>query len=193
MLKAIGVASLLTWVLSVVVHLLTFVPGVSIAVAYVWPLHLLCMFCFASMVVVYVRSMRRAQAKSHDGMYSRWKESQRAASEIHADMARVTPSWLRLLLGASFAYALVNFALFLRLSEGGNAQAEDGKYVLSNHGKTIRPLTSDEYHRMRAYEVRGFSGHWMLFSLAPAVYFLVTRPRLQDAVDGPTNKGPSPN
>jgi hypothetical protein len=74
-----------------------------------------------------------------------------------------SPQWLRRLTIGLFAYAFVNFALFLFLNEGGSPQEREGKYLVTRHGKIVRELTEDEYHRHRAYVVRGFSGHWMFF------------------------------
>jgi hypothetical protein len=73
------------------------------------------------------------------------------------------------LTGAFAAYALVNFAVFIVLSEGGGPHERDGKYVLQEHGTVLRELSEAEYHQQRAYVVRGFSGHWMLFSSAALV------------------------
>jgi len=81
---------------------------------------------------------------------------------------KFAPSWMRTMTGAFFAYAIVNFIVFLFLVEGGSPEQRDGKYFLANHGHVIRQLSEAEFHRMQAYVVRGFSGHWMLFSSAAA-------------------------
>ena len=84
------------------------------------------------------------------------------------------PRWQQYAVKGLFAYALINFALFFYRSSGGTPEERDGKYVLQNHGTVIRELSADEYERHSAYVVRGFSGHWMVFYLIPALYF---RPR----------------
>jgi hypothetical protein len=76
------------------------------------------------------------------------------------------PRWMQGLTVGLFAYAIFNFGMFLTLSEGGGPTVRDGKYLLTSHGRVIRELTEAEYHRQRAYEVRGFSGHWMVFASA---------------------------
>jgi hypothetical protein len=81
------------------------------------------------------------------------------------------PIWARYVVKAFFAYALINFALFFFLSKGGVPEVREGKYVLHNHGDVIRELSEDEYELQKAYVVRGFSGHWMVFYLIPALYF----------------------
>ena len=68
------------------------------------------------------------------------------------------------------AYAVVNFLLFFLLSSGGTPDIWDGKYVLHSHGNLIRELSEREYHLQQAYVLRGFSGHWMIFYLSPALY-----------------------
>jgi hypothetical protein len=81
------------------------------------------------------------------------------------------PRWARYTVKAFFAYAFINFALFFFLSRGGTPDVRDGKYVLHNHGNVIRELSEDEYELQTAYVVRGFSGHWMIFYLVPALFF----------------------
>ncbi|MGO4703257.1 hypothetical protein [Dyella sp. 2RAB6] len=41
-----------------------------------------------------------------------------------------------------------------------------------NHGQLIREISATEYAGFKAEEVRGFSGHWMVFYFVPAAYFL---------------------
>jgi hypothetical protein len=81
------------------------------------------------------------------------------------------PAWAWRMTYAAGIYTVVNFALFLYNVEGGSPDIRDGRYVLANHGKIIRELTEDEYHIQRVYVARGFSGHWILFYLLPALYF----------------------
>ena len=81
------------------------------------------------------------------------------------------PAWSWPLIYAAGIYAALNFALFNYNSEGGSPDIRDGHYVLHDHGKIIRELSEDEYHIQKAYVARGFSGHWMLFYLMPALYF----------------------
>lgn len=76
------------------------------------------------------------------------------------------PKWMRWLTSAAFAYALINFAVFIFLVHTGSPSYEGGRYILQNHGKFVRQISEQEYHQYRAYEVRGFSGHWMLFYAA---------------------------
>ena len=62
--------------------------------------------------------------------------------------------------------------MFFVQSHGGGPEVRDGQYLLTSHGAVLRVLTEEQYHWYRALVVRGFSGHWMLFSLVPALFWL---------------------
>jgi hypothetical protein len=81
------------------------------------------------------------------------------------------PGWARHLISVFFVYAIINLALFVFLSGRGVPSERDGKYALHSHGSVIRELSEEEYDRHKAYELRAFSGHWMVFYLIPALYF----------------------
>lgn len=77
---------------------------------------------------------------------------------------RDTSRWLIVLVICCFAYAIVNFALYI-ISGPGSVDIRDGQYTLESNGKVIAILTEDRYHYYRANQLRGFSGHWMAFYL----------------------------
>ena len=58
---------------------------------------------------------------------------------------------------------------------------ENGRHYLSNHGDIIRELSAAEYYQFQLYQLRLFSGFWILFSLAS---YLITRfgPNAMDRV-----------
>ena len=89
-----------------------------------------------------------------------------------SNLRAILPEWAIALLAVTFVYAIVNFVLFFFLSEGGVPDIRDGRFVLHDHGRVIRELTEHEYHVQRSYVLRGFSGHWLIFHLIPAAYFL---------------------
>ena len=92
------------------------------------------------------------------------------------DMAmKAAPRPLRWLTGAFGLYAMVNFVLFVILSEGGGPSQRDGKYVIEDHGTVVREISEAEFHRKQAYIVRGFSGHWMLFATAALTLLMGVR------------------
>ncbi len=77
-----------------------------------------------------------------------------------------TPRWLKTLTTLLFVYAFFNFFWSNSLNEGGIPAELRGDLVLHNHGKVIRKLTPAEFAKHRAYSLRSFSGHWMVFYAA---------------------------
>jgi|SRR5579871_473396 len=88
------------------------------------------------------------------------------------DIISGAPTWSSILIVLLLAYGVVNFLVCGRLMEGGGAEIVNGEYVLANHGKVLAHIGETEYHLRRAYELRMFSGGWLLFYWVPAVYFL---------------------
>jgi hypothetical protein len=80
------------------------------------------------------------------------------------------PRWARYTIIAFAAYAPINFFIFFALSKGGSVDIRDGMCVLHNHGTVIKVLIEQECQRQQAYVLRGFSGHWMIFYLLPALH-----------------------
>jgi len=56
-------------------------------------------------------------------------------------------------------------------SDGGVPDIWQGIHVLHDHGRLIREITLPEYIHYTFNEVRGFSGHWLIFYFAPLVFF----------------------
>ena len=151
MRRAFSIFALTGFFISLLVHLTTFF-GIdpSKHAPWVWVLHLGIFAVFLPMIFV------QGVAPKKDF----W-------NKIFA----VIPRWARYTIKAFFAYGIINFALFFFLSKGGVPEVRDGKYVLHNHGQVIRELSENEYDWQKAYIVRGFSGHWMVFYLVPAMVF----------------------
>ena len=96
------------------------------------------------------------------------------------------PRHIQILVLVFAAYTFVNFMLFFYLSEGASPGISIGSYVLQSHGTVIRELTESEYNWQQAYILRGFSGHWLIFYLLPAVYFWYSTPE-QDTSENKLN------
>lgn len=75
----------------------------------------------------------------------------------------LAPRWMRIGMGITLGYALINFAVFMYVTKGGSPEAREGTYVLSSHGKILRVISEVEYQNCRTWITRGFSGHWLLF------------------------------
>jgi hypothetical protein len=133
-------------VVSLVVHVSTFFgvdpmevfPGVMF-------IHLAIFPPFIA-AVVYVKKVSRQTGRAEEKLF---------------DLA---PKWMRVVVGGFFVYAIANFIIFIFLVQGGGPEQRGSKYYLMSHGHIIRELSEAGYHQMQGYVVRGFSGHWMLFS-----------------------------
>jgi hypothetical protein len=87
--------------------------------------------------------------------------------------------WVVLVFAAVFLYAVLNVFLCLSFTgNGATAVLVDGQYVLRSHGRVLAQLTESEYHVHRAYELRFFSGVWLVFYLMPSLYFFFWREQL---------------
>ena len=152
----LGVVALAGFLLSLVVHVQALMGmDVASSIPSVWFLHVGIFVVFLPFVL-----LSRKDFASNGSLFG---------------MAKGLPLWVAMLGGGIFFYALVNFALFMVHTEGGNPTFENGKYLLMEHGKLIREITAAEYSAFKVNEVRGFSGHWLVFYFVPAAYFLFWR------------------
>jgi len=151
--RTLGVASLIGFATALIVHIAALM-GINVSDNFpaVWGLHVGIFVVFAPFIFA---SRKTLGPKPTFG-------------QIRAGF----PLWLVVMGMCIFAYALVNFALFMLKTEGGNPSIVDGKFVLMDHGSLIRELTAIEYSTFRANEVRGFSGHWLVFYFVPFAYFI---------------------
>jgi hypothetical protein len=92
--------------------------------------------------------------------------------------APYAPKGLVRLTSVLFVYCFINFAIFMARVSGSAEINPRGGYELTSHGHLIRAISEDEYHFHRALEVRGVSGHWMVF-YSVSMVFLVSRYREQ--------------
>lgn len=153
-MRLIGILAAIGFILSLIVHVGTFFDHGSMQAAG-W-LHVLLFPLIIPMVVILNR---------------RGQNNMTAIQEM-------LPRWAQLLAKATTVYVVLNFVLFfMHAAEGSPRRKPDGSYVLENHGHVLATITKDEFVHRKALETRGFSGHWMLFYLMPALYFgLVYRP-----------------
>ena len=151
--RFLGFAALTGLVLAAVAHVCA-LAGIDVAerVPSVWLLHVGIFIVFIPFVV----SSRKILGKQPS----------------LADMRALVPGRVFAVGLAIFIYAMVNFALFIAATQGGNPAIEAGQYVLKNHGRLIRELSFPEYEALRANELRGFSGHWLFFYFVPFAYFM---------------------
>ena len=153
-----------------------------------WPLHLATMAVFATMVFSLVAQQQRQPKNPSKGLFASWRAANQQNKDFQFKLLGFVPRSLRVACVATFIYAFINFALFMVLMEGGSPSSKNGTYYLHSHGRKIRDITKKEYQRFLAYEVRGVSGHWMIFSIVPMAYFLTVRPKLQESTARETEK-----
>jgi hypothetical protein len=147
-----------------------------------WPLHVAAMAVFVAMGFNLAGQQKREPTRQATGLFANWCAAGEQHRDFQSKLVGCVPWPLRAVCVVAFIYALINFALFAMHMEGGSPAVENGNYYLHNHGHKIRDLSKEEYQRFVAYVVRGFSGHWMLFSIIPTAYFLTVYPKLQQSM-----------
>jgi hypothetical protein len=152
----LGLAALAGLLLSAWVHFSALLGlGAPLQMASVWPLHVGIFVVFLPFVFASRKTL---------GPKPGWKE-----------LRAMFPGWVVLLGALLMGYTALNFVLFIMATEGGSPAIRDGHYILSQHGALVRELTAQEYTALQVNEVRGFSGHWMMFYFLPFAYFLLRR------------------
>ena len=177
MSKICGFTALFVFLLSAGFHIATFIPAISVSMQIAWPLHLAALVVFGFMVFSLVAKQQRQKKEPVKGSLRFGVRNAGQSKAFLAQEIGSAPRAMRIACVTTFIYAIINFAFFLILMEGGGPEAKKGTFYLETHGQEIREITKEEYHRFRAYEVRGFSGHWMLFSLFSTTYFLAVYPK----------------
>ncbi len=102
-------------------------------------------------------------------------EEKRRAQERQSELFKRVPAPVRAVLVILAAYVMINFLLFVSADLGTPAGPVGARH-LTDRGKFVRDLSEAEYHQIQARVVRGFSGHWMIFSAAPLAYFRYVAP-----------------
>lgn len=161
----LGTVALVGFVISFVVHL-TALMGLNLAarVPDIWLLHIGIFIVFMPFVLLSRKELGRDRALWH--------------------FRKGVPNWVAVVGTILFIYAITNFFIFMSHTEGGNPAMQDGRYVLLNHGKLIRELTVSEFTAFKVNELRGVSGHWLLFYFVSAAYFLFWKPIRVENVRG---------
>lgn len=154
----IGLIALSGFILSLAAHL-SALFGIDVAahVPYVWGLHVGMFVVF----VPFIFSIRKTLGPKP------------TFAEIRANF----PNWVVVTGSILLAYVVINFALFMLSTSGGDPSMQNGKFILASHGHLIREITFTEYTALKANQIRGFSGHWLVFYYLPMAYFLFSKKR----------------
>jgi len=103
------------------------------------------------------------------------------------DVVGILPAWMRWMLVLTVIYAPVSALAFAIVCGGGGPSKEpDGTYAMSSHGRILRTLTADEFHRASGYEFRFMSSWWIMFYSISLVLLLSALKR-QKALANPLN------
>jgi hypothetical protein len=112
---------------------------------YIWLLHL-------GVFVVLIPAGSSQNNHGHQRVF-RWR-----------DVFGGVPAWMRWMTVWLVIYAPVSALAFVIVCGGGGpSQAPDGTYAMMSHGRILRTLTADEYHRASGYEFRFMSSWWIMF------------------------------
>lgn len=160
-------------------HLSTFITRSLVPAPVFGILHVATIAIFITMILSHQAHSRLQPKVAQSGLFGNLRAASRQSRDFQARVLSLVPPAARLLCVAIFAYAGVNFGLFLLQVDGSTAQI-DGQHYLHNHGVKIRDITVAEAQRHRRLVTRGFSGHWLLFSTLPAVYFYFVERSLRD-------------
>lgn len=157
MKKRFFYAAVAGFILGLIVHLAA-VSGYDLSrdIPFVWILHVGVFIVFVPGIIY----MRQNKAYQQLAAEKQWRSG--GVKQQFQVLFGGTPLWLRLTMVMMFVYAIVNFLLFM-MSQHGVPDIREGEYILHNHGEIIRTITEEEYYHYRANELRGFSGHWLLF------------------------------
>lgn len=117
--------------------------------------------------------MRRAKAQQQEMVVA--EERTTSFSEF-----KQAPRWLTVIAFAGMAYAFVNFMFFATSAK--STGEEKGHYYTHIHGHDHKPITAQEYHRLQANDLRGFSGLWIgFYGMAMAILCPFKKPEEQEA------------
>jgi len=177
MIKALKVIGVCATVASLLIHLSTFLPYLDVSMGQVFCMHYVAIILSGS-IFFSARNFMKSDKGSYDPQ---------SIIDTFGSALKAIPTPVLVMVAFFFFYAFINFFVFIGLMEGGSPSARDGIYYLHNHGQKIRDLTFTEYKRFLVYEVRGFSGHWIVFTLIPTIFYFY-RDGILNAISG--NKGP---
>ena len=163
-------------------HTASFSPTPIISMEQVWPIHVAIFIPFFGMIWAINSGQPEVERQFNEGWWG-WSRRRNEEAQKHMrNLIKRCPSGVRIFSIVLFVYVFINFFTFMGETTQGSPTEKNGKFYISNHGRIIREIDEKEYLRLKAYEVRGFSGHWMVFSYVPFVYFRFIHRNKEDAI-----------
>ena len=148
------------FLLSLAAHLSTF-RSVNLIeqFPFVWALHVGIFIVF----IPFILQAKKLYGKQNNGR------------QFFKDYMSALPLYAKIVVYTVGAYAVFNFVTGIISSEKtGNVTEVNGKYMIA---KEKREVSKKEFEESQRLTLRMFSGHWMMFYLIPAFYFLTPKRR----------------
>jgi hypothetical protein len=149
-------------VLTLVLHLATFVPGIRIPSGVIPVAFLAAIVPFASTILSANRYRPRFTPPPDDhasGWLAAWGRDMDAQKSLSAYAFRAVPTWAKVLSGLVFAYVGVNFLMGLILLRDGQPERHGRRFWLRDRGRYVREISESEFYRYETRGVRLFTGH----------------------------------
>lgn len=145
----------IAWILSFIIHILTFA---DINLTKYFPIYILLIGIF----IVWIPTIFNVRKNKDIIEYQSSGVNRLNPFGFYNILFKDTPSWLKWIAIGGFIYGIINFVFYFT-SAGGVTGYQDGQYVLQNHGQIIKVLTEQEFYHYEALEARGISGHLLIF------------------------------
>jgi hypothetical protein len=168
-------------VLTLVVHLASFVPGIRMSSGLLPVAFFAVFIAFFSTILSanrYRPRFKPARDERSPGWWSEWGRDVEAQNCLSAYAFRSVPGWTKVLSALVFVYVGISFIMGMVLLRDGQPERHGRQFWLQDHGRYVRDITESEFYMYEARGVRFFTGHYLAFALPPVLWFTFVRPRL---------------
>lgn len=180
-MEALKYFCLAVLVVSVAVHLATFVPGAQLTMGWGFLVVLGVLVAFGYSVT---RLRTLLDRSSPERLSRTWSRRSASTVSLTPYTAKIPRRW-KIFCVAVTAYAVVNFILCMTSVPTGTVEHVGGQYRLVDHGHLIRTVSTTEADHINTAMLRAFTGHSVAFSTWAyiAIVFLIP------AVEGGASEG----
>jgi multisubunit Na+/H+ antiporter MnhG subunit len=164
--------SLFLTIISFIVHLSTYI-GIYLLNDYYtifsasYIIHILIFIPFGTMIIKTVFNKDKIKKSKNEKIS--YFENYNPLTLFKKYLPNINPKF-GIIIFALFVYVFINFFASVNKMKNGTADILDGKYVLNNHDKVME-IDKKEYVEMKYTQIKTFSGHWIVFSIIPFLYF----------------------
>ncbi|ANM30002.1 hypothetical protein ABI59_11115 [Acidobacteria bacterium Mor1] len=150
--RRMGLMATAIFCASLLAHVLTFLPSPPF-LGWAWPLHVATFVPFGAMIFALPTRLSLSARKEGEGWLAWNARRQLDSQAAYIRLVALVPPMVTVLAGMLTAYVFVAFFANLGLMATPDEAAQD------------------------QIGIRLFSGHWMIFSMMPAIYFMFVEPR----------------